>query len=158
MERTDEKLELAKLVTMTEVLLRRICFQQVFSEAKQGCCPALTPQQSQLVMVVHERGSMTVRQLTQVLYVNPPAVSTMVERLVELGVLTREENPKDRREVLVQVSPYHAVKIEEIEQQYLKTALDIFEKIGIKHARKWGDVCRRIQEVCAGEQKPKELV
>jgi predicted transcriptional regulator len=40
---------------------------------------------------------MTVKQLTQALYVKAPAVSMMVNRLVELGILTRQENPADRQ-------------------------------------------------------------
>lgn len=98
MSENSEKLELAHLITVTEGLLKRIRMRQICWDTGPGNAPALTPRQCQMVMLVHEQGSMTVRQLTQALYVNAPAVSTMVERLVEMGILTREENPKDRRE------------------------------------------------------------
>ena len=153
MPKKDEKLELAWLVTMTEGLLRRIRFRQMFEGAESGHIMKLTPQQCHMVMIVHDRGSMTMRQLTQALYVNPPAASTMVDRLVELGILTRSENPKDRREVLVQVSPHHDSEIQGLKQQFLQTVLDVFEKIGIEHARMWGAVCQRIQEVYVEERQ-----
>ncbi|MCC6696816.1 MAG: MarR family transcriptional regulator [Candidatus Hydrogenedentes bacterium] len=154
MSEQDEKLELAWEITMTEGLLRRIRFRQMFAGAETGCILKLTPQQCYMVMVLHERGSMTVRQLTQVLYVNPPAASTMVDRLVELGILTREENPEDRREVLVRVSPHHEAELQGIKRQFLQTVLDVFDKIGIEHARMWGAVCKRIQEVYVEDLKP----
>jgi DNA-binding MarR family transcriptional regulator len=150
----DEKLELAWLVTMTEVLLRRVSFRQMFAGSEPGGLLKLTPQQCHMVMIVDERGSMTMRQLTQALYVNPPAASTMVERLVELGILTREENPKDRREVLVRVSPHHDAEIQGLKRQFLQTVLDVFEKIGIEHARMWGAVCQRIQEAYVEDRQP----
>ncbi len=149
----DETLELAWQITMTEGLLRRIQFRQMFSDSKESCLPALTPQQCHMVMIVHERGSMTLRQLTQALLVNPPSTSTMVERLVELGVLTRDENPRDRREVLVRVAPHYEAEIEGLKRQYVQTVLDVFERIGMEHARMWGAVCRRIQEEYVEEQK-----
>jgi DNA-binding MarR family transcriptional regulator len=147
MDDRDEKFELARLVARTQGILFRLRMRKTIPDEKHCDQLALTPQQCHMVMCVHEQGSMTVRQLTQALYVNAPAVSIMVERLVELGVLTREENPKDRREVIVRLSPDHCSRIEEIEQKYLQTVLDLFEKIGIDSARMWGSVCQRIQNV-----------
>jgi len=95
---------------------------------------------------------MTIKQLTQALCVKAPAASTMVDRLVEMGIITREENPADRREVQVRVSPKQESLIQEIERRHLQITMDLFDKIGLEYARMWGALCRRIQEILDSEQ------
>lgn len=148
----EEKLELARVVMATERLLHRVKTQRCLSGDSGESLPALTPQQVQMVIAVHEGGCMTLRQLTEVLHVKAPAASTMVERLVELGLLTREENPKDRREVLVRIAPVHVPRIQEIEQRHLQSLMDLFERMGMEHARMWGTVCGRIRACLESEE------
>ena len=149
-----EKWELARIINRTEHLLHHQHMKRVFASLDPEPMPMLTPQQVHMIMTVREHGQMTIKQLTQALHVKAPAVSMMVERLVEQGILTREENPTDRREVLVRVSPKEESKIQEMERRHLQLTVDLFDKIGLEYARKWGEVCGRIQEVLAGEQEP----
>lgn len=44
--------------------------------------------------------------------------------------LTREENPADRREVLVRVSPDEEAKAQRIESTYLKLTADLLDRLG----------------------------
>jgi len=141
----EEKLELARVVMATEKLLRRLSMQRCIDSSPDECMPALTPHQVQMIMAVHEGGSMTILQLTEVLHVKAPAASAMVDRLVELGLLTRDENPKDRREVMVRIAPAHVSRIQELEQRHLQAMMDLFERIGMDYARMWGSVCTRIR-------------
>jgi len=100
-----------------------------------------------MIVAIHSQGSMTVKQLAQVLCVKAPSVSTRVERLVEMGMLTREENPADRREVLVRISPKESAFIGELERRNFRAGVALIEKMGSKYARQWQGVCRRIDEV-----------
>lgn len=152
----EEKMKLARLVLANARLLHRYNLRHIFCEEDSESCPALTPQQCQMVMAVHENGSMTMRQLTQALYVKAPAVSSMVDRLVDLGILTREENPKDRREVIVKVSVKSQSKMLEIEQRHLQATFNLFDKIGMEQARIWGTLCERIQEALEEEETSPE--
>jgi DNA-binding MarR family transcriptional regulator len=148
----DEKWELARTINAAQHLLHRDHLRRVFEGVNPESIPALTPPQCHMVMTIRERGNMTIKQLTQALCVKAPAASTMVERLVEMGLLIREENPADRREVLVRISPEEESLITEIEQWHLQLTLDLFEKIGPECAQMWGVVCKRIHEVLAVEQ------
>jgi DNA-binding MarR family transcriptional regulator len=126
--------------------------RRFFAEVKPDSLPALSPPQVHMIMTIRQHKQVTIKQLAGALHVKAPAVSTMVERLVEQGILTREENPADRREVLVRVSPRDESQLQAMERRHLQFAMDLFDKIGIKDARAWANVCTRIQEVLAEEQ------
>jgi DNA-binding MarR family transcriptional regulator len=146
-----EQWELARVINRTEHLLHHQHMKRLFVEVDPDSMPVLTPQQVHMLMTVREHGQMTIKQLTHALHVKAPAVSTMVERLVEMGILTRKDNPADRREVLVRVSPRDESQIQEMERRHLQLTVELFDKIGMKYARAWADLCRRIQEVLAEE-------
>ena len=147
----EEKMELARTIKTTEHLFHRYRIRQMLVEGKGDCPHALTPPQFHMVMTIHEHESMTIKQLTQALGVKAPAASAMVERLVEMGLLTRAENPVDRREVLVRVSADEDAHIDELERGYLQMIVDLCEKIGDDHARLWGSLSKRLQEVLSDE-------
>jgi DNA-binding MarR family transcriptional regulator len=146
MIREEEKLELARLVTATEGLLHKMRMQHILKSNYETDTPALTLQQCHMISIVNEKGPITICQLAQALLVKAPTASTMVNRLVCMGILTRNENPRNRREVLIRISPKYLSEIEAIRLRYLQTILDVFEKIGVEHARMWGSVCERIKE------------
>lgn len=148
----DPKWALARVIHRGEHLLHNQHMRRVCSEVNLDAVQALTPPQIQMVITIREAGCITIKQLAQKLYVKAPAASTMVDRLVELGILTREENPHDRREVLVRVSPKEETLIEECERRHLQLTIDLIDKIGAEHARMWGEVCKRIQEVLAADE------
>ena len=149
-----EKLDLARVIHATEHRLHRYCVSRFASEAGSDCsAPALTFPQVNMLMTVRERGSMTIKQLAQVLHVKAPAVSAMVERLVEQGILTRSENPVDRREVLVELSASHNEWVDELERKKLQIFVELVEKVGEDSALMWRALGMRIQEVLREESR-----
>lgn len=152
MTENDKRWEQARVIHATEHMLKRHYFRGVLADAHSASWPALTPAQMHMIMTVHLGGSMTLKQLTQALGVKAPAASAMVERLVELGLLTREENPTDRREVLVRVSAKEELIIHEMERRLLGTSVDLLTRLGPEYSSKWHDLCIRIQAVLAEEQ------
>lgn len=142
-----EKWELARLVNTTEVLLHRYALKQVFAGRSSDAFPPLTPPQVHMVMVIREHGSMTLKQLSKALCVKAPAASAMVDRLVEMGVLTRQENAADRREVSIRLSPRDESQFQEHERRHLQLAADLLDELGDEYARMWGRLCERLQEI-----------
>jgi DNA-binding MarR family transcriptional regulator len=115
-----EKLELSRVINATGLVLRRYFYRRLFVGGEDESLPALTPPQVEMIVAIHAQGSMSVKQLAQVLCVKAPSASTRVERLVEMGLLTREENPADRREVLVKISPKESALIHTLEKRKLQ--------------------------------------
>jgi DNA-binding MarR family transcriptional regulator len=112
-------------------------------------CPAITPQQVHMLLTVREHGCLTIKQLCQILFVKAPAVSVMVDRLVEIGIFTRDENPEDRREVLIRISPQEEEKIGKLERTYLQLTVDLLDELGPEYVDMWKKLCVRIDEILA---------
>jgi DNA-binding MarR family transcriptional regulator len=143
----DEKFALVRVINATGLVLRRYFYQCLFVNGDDELLPALTPPQAEMVIAIHTNGSLTVKQLSQALGAKAPSVSARVERLVEMGLLTREENPADRREVIVRIAPKEARFIKELEKRNFRAGVELIERMGPEHARMWQAVSVRIGTV-----------
>ncbi len=119
---------------------------------KDGHVQDLTIPQMHMLHKIRELGGATIKDLAESLYVSAPSASAMVERLVEMGVVTREQSRVDRREVVVRVSPAGEHTLEALERHILESFVDILKGIGPDHAQMWCDVYARIREVLSEEQ------
>jgi len=107
----------------------------------------LTLPQMNALLVIRGRGRGTIKELAEALEVSAPSASAMVDRLVEEGVVSREQSRADRREVVVQLTPQGREAVEHMEQELLRAIVDLLEKIGPGYAAKWCEVYERIHEV-----------
>lgn len=99
------------------------------------------------VNVARERGEVSIKELAAALGVSPPSASTMVDRLVEKGVLCREQSTEDRRRVVVTVSPGALQSLDAVENSILGSFVDLVRKVGPEVARKWCEVLQAVKEV-----------
>jgi DNA-binding MarR family transcriptional regulator len=73
------------------------------------------PQLKALLGIAYEQ-SMTVSQVGDVLGIGRPAASNLVDRLVHLGLVTRAEDPTDRRRTNVQLSQQGSILVARLQQ------------------------------------------
>ncbi|PIE64276.1 MAG: hypothetical protein CSA26_08980 [Desulfobacterales bacterium] len=106
----------------------------------------LSAQQMNMIMMVRVREKVSVTELAALLGVSPPSVSTMVERLVERGMLTRTPSSQDRRKVVIRVSPEAIDEITRIEAVLLGSFVDLVKAVGPETTRKWCEVLRHIKQ------------
>ncbi|MBP8129643.1 MAG: MarR family transcriptional regulator [Candidatus Hydrogenedentes bacterium] len=147
----ESPLECARLIYETIRLLRaRIGARRAaaLSTDKNGA-PGheLTLAQVNALMVIQERGEVTITQLARALQVSAPSASTMADRLVEMGLVVREHGSTDRREVRVQIAPGAAAELEDAERQFLQVIVELLDRVGPDCARQWCEVYARIREV-----------
>lgn len=114
-------------------------------------CAELTLPQLNATKAIHERGEVSIKELSEMLYVSAPSASAMVDRLVDLGVLVREQSQEDRREVRVRVSASGKRSIQLHEEELLESIMDLLEKLSPQDACKWHEVYRRLREVVEEE-------
>ena len=126
----------------TEVLLQNI--RQVFPLDGEPC--ELTMTQVGTLMAVRDSGAASIKEIAEATHVSPPSASTMVDKLVEIGVLSREQNKADRREVLVRLTPEAERISGTLENGMLGSLEEMLEAIGPKMAEQWCEVYERIQE------------
>ncbi len=113
----------------------------------------LTVPQMNMLLTVRERDHATIKELAEALKVSAPSASTMVDRLVEMGALIREQSRVDRREVAVQISPLGEHTLAVMEKQILESIVELLKEIGPDYARMWCDVYKRIRMVLEGQGK-----
>lgn len=114
----------------------------------------LTAAQMNAVLAIRTLGCVTIKRLASVLGVSNPSASLMVDRLVEMGVLDREQNPEDRRMVKVSVHSSVLPELEAAEREFLDWIIELLVRIGPERAEKWREVYGCLREVLLEDQMP----
>lgn len=107
----------------------------------------LSAPQMNMILMIRVREAVSVTQLASLLNVSPPSASTMVDRLVERGLLTRTPSSKDRRKVVIRVSPEAIAQISRVEEKVLSAFVELVEALGPETTRMWCEVLDRIKDV-----------
>lgn len=105
--------------------------------------------QLHVVRIVRACGELTMSELADQMGVSPPSASAMVDRLVEKNILCREHSTKDRRKVVVRVSPQAVEKAQAIEASIINLFVELVQKIGPESAQKWCEVLENVKAALA---------
>lgn len=125
----------------------RISTGACLSTARDDRFGELSAPQMNMLMMIRVREGVSVTELASLLGVSPPSVSTMVDRLVERGLLTRTPSEKDRRKVVIRVSPEALKDIAHVEEMILGSFVELVQQVGPDTTQKWCDVLGRIKQV-----------
>jgi MarR family transcriptional regulator, lower aerobic nicotinate degradation pathway regulator len=128
-------------------MIIRIQVRCLADACRKGSFDELSLAQLQAVKAIRCEKEVTISRVAELLEVSMPSASTMVDRLVEKGILIRERSHKDRRKVVVHISPEAVGDINRVESAILKTFEDIVRSIGVNDSRKWFEVLERVKEV-----------
>jgi len=100
----------------------------------------LTMTQLKVVMLLHVKQQMHVRDIAQLFCVTSATISGIVDRLVERGLMVRETDPEDRRAVICRLSD-SGMKLTHdfwnIQRQWLDAFLT---ELSLKHLRAYDDL------------------
>lgn len=107
----------------------------------------LSAPQMNMVIMIRIREAVSVTELAALLGVSPPSVSTMVDRLVERGLLTRTPSDRDRRKVVIRVSSEALKTMTLMEEMILGSFVELVEAVGPETAKKWCEVLRHVKQV-----------
>lgn len=116
-----------------------------------GISTDLTLQQLSTLLTIHESEPVSIRGLAKAQGVSAPSASVMVDRLVEMGLVTRQHSRQDRREVEVRVSSHALAQMEYSERQLLFSLAEILDKVGPEYAQMWSEVSVKLAEVLKKE-------
>ena len=111
----------------------------------------ITEPQMNMLMVVRDHGPLTVKDLANRLRVSAPSASSMVDRCVEMGALSREPDPDDRRRVVIRITDKALSEISDIEAHILQSIGELLEKVGPEYAALWSDVHQRVSNIIMQE-------
>ncbi len=81
----------------------------------------------------HREELLTVSQLASVITLSQPAASQLIDRLLQRGLLTRRENPEDRRQKLISINDEGMALLERIDQRREEKMRELFSSIPVDH-------------------------
>lgn len=132
---------------MVHDMVMRIYTAACLEEGKGTRFGELSVQQMTMILTVRVRKGVSVSELAGLLGVSPPSVSTMVDRLVERGLLTRTPCERDRRKVEIRVAPEATEEIARVEETILGSFVKLVEAVGPETTQKWCEVLQQIKQV-----------
>ncbi len=118
----------------------------------------LTMPQFTALMVVREHKSLSLKELAKAMQVSSPSASSMVDRLVEMGMLKRQQNESDRREIRLHLSKIGNEAVKSLENHFLSTLVELLERLGPEVSENWCEIYENVERVIneleAREQEP----
>ncbi|MGH2460761.1 MAG: MarR family winged helix-turn-helix transcriptional regulator [Chloroflexota bacterium] len=96
--------------------LRRITRQLRATSQEDWTSLSLTRAQLKILVLLRQEGATTVGHLAAHLGVTLPSITATVDRLVHQGLVSREDDPTDRRRVINRLTPTGATLIERLQE------------------------------------------
>ncbi len=113
----------------------------------------LTMTQLKLVMLLHIRQQMRVRDIAELFGVTSATISGIVDRLVERGLLVRETDPEDRRAVICRLSEPGIELVHDF-WDVQRERLDAFlTELSEKHLRAYDDLLEEITKILTRQRQ-----
>ncbi len=156
----DEILSQARQLHRTIRALQQRLMIRNLRLATGGLTPPreLTLAQVTTLRVIHERGSINLKDLAEATKVSSPSASAMVDRLTDLGLAVRQSSASDRREVRIELTPDGATAVEQGERELLHSLIEFLQKLGPETSGRWCDVYEQIQQILDEEHASTEAV
>lgn len=104
----------------------------------------LTLPQMATAMITLERGPLSLNQLAHSLGVSAASASTMVDRLIEKGVLTRHHSEEDRRKIVIQIEEETGQKLRVVHSAMRQAMDQLTTVLGPDTTHQWFDVMGKI--------------
>jgi DNA-binding MarR family transcriptional regulator len=155
--KNDESRQLARYIMTTGKLIHdrivTLHHPHFGSGRHKQALKELSLSQIQTIMSVYSCGQISMTALAKQMGVSPPSSSSMVDRLVDKGILIRERSQNDRRRVMVQVAPSFKTDIQTIEEVILLKFVDLVEKLGHETTVEWCDVLEKVKTILEKDQQ-----
>ena len=144
MDTYEDKVARAREILRSLDLLRNRVFTAFCEDSP---FPSVTPRQISLIAIVRNwsgnGAGVGIKEIAELLGVTTSSASTMVERLVESGILTREPNPSDRRAVVVRVADETEKLIEPVERHALRILIEVMDRLGPDAVKSLSEITSR---------------
>jgi DNA-binding MarR family transcriptional regulator len=115
-EQTTEKTELIKLVVE---LQRRFAYTMHGDDPEYWLALNLTIAQLKSLFFINYQGHTSSKMLAKALHVTPPNVTGIIDRLVQQGLVSREENPENRRMQLLTVTEKGVTLLRDLDKRII---------------------------------------
>jgi DNA-binding MarR family transcriptional regulator len=112
----------------------------------------LTFAQLSTLTAIRDLGALSLKDLARAMQVSPPSASCMVDKLVDMGAVTREASKADRREIRVDLTTAGLTAVNTMENQMLEALGDTLDAIGPHHASLMVEAYKEVEASFALEE------
>ncbi|GGL92004.1 MarR family winged helix-turn-helix transcriptional regulator [Nakamurella endophytica] len=112
--------------------------------------------QFRLLVILASRGTLGLNALAEAMGVHPSNATRACDRLVGLGLLDRRENPADRRQLALALTPAGVAVVQEVMTARRAAIAEILERVPAGRREGVGEAMQ-ILAVAGGEPDPAQL-
>lgn len=117
----------------------------------------ITPRQARILNVLNRVGEVSQTVLTEQFDVTSGSMSTMIDRLLKLGMIERRKNPEDRRGDLISITDQGMAVLHEVRDVWQEIDELIEEKLGPEKAALLTELMRELKFALGGRVPGKHL-
>ena len=117
----------------------------------------ITPRQARILNVLNRVGAVSQTALTEQFDVTSGSMSTMVDRLLKLGMIERRKNPEDRRGDLISITDQGTAVLHEVRDVWQEIDELIEDKLGAEKAALLSELTRELKFALGGRVPGKDL-
>lgn len=149
--RAEQAREILETVEMLRDNILKRCFCR---DSAGGGHLEITFSQMRALHFIKSGDSMTIKQIAEDMDVSPASASAMVDRLVDMGMVVREQDTEDRRAVNVFLSEQGRETFRIHERVITGVISEILEEIGDEATRQWLFAYRKVREALQRKTSP----
>jgi len=134
--------------------LRRIERHVIGHLRDQTACCGVTAAQCHVLLELEEARETALNGLADRLRLDASTLSRTVEGLVKSGLVDRSENPRDRRTVVLRLTPAGVRKVQSIDRSCDAFYHDAFENIPADRHAALSDAIKTVADILSGTHRP----
>ena len=116
----------------------------------------LTISQLKSLFFIDFEGSTNLKKLAAALGVTPPDVTGIVSRLVENGLVSRGENPDDRRALVIKVTDKGKTLLEKLRESHISHEFTMLSRLGVEDLCSFARGLRALAQAVEGNKRKHE--
>ena len=131
-------------ITETMDRIHRKMRAKLSNELSQG---KITIPQYHILEHLNDKGETTMREVADYLFVTPPAVTGLVDKLVKMNLAKRNASSSDRRIIIVSLTQKGKTVILKIKNQSNELFFSIFKGFSSQDRKSFLEVTRKMEEL-----------
>ncbi|MDD5454394.1 MAG: MarR family transcriptional regulator [Candidatus Ratteibacteria bacterium] len=116
-------------------------------ELSRGEIGEITIPQFHILEYLHNKKESVMREIADYLFVTPPAVTGLVDKLVKIGLVRRGFSPSDRRIIIVSLTSKGENVISKIKSQADELLLSFLKKLSAQERRNFLKITEKMEKV-----------
>lgn len=131
--------------------LESVVIKKIKAEMSDDVFKNISANHVHAALILKNISPCALKKFAETMRMSRAAASALIDRMVKVGIVCREENPQNRREILLTVSLEFDAHVKEVRAEMTKWFETLITKIGVENFDKWHDVMVALNRVVREE-------